>query len=112
MPIPPLSLNTIVGTGEVFDAEKSVNASGHDSGYIQTYFSLGFVFAIVFYVSYFLFLIRITKLKNLLILLFLIFILFVVEFKEPFIFKYILPFYILTLTVLYNKERNVPLLNK
>jgi hypothetical protein len=112
MPIPPLSLNTIVGTGEVFDAEKSVNASGHDSGYIQTYFSLGFVFAIVFYVSYFLFLIRITKLKNLLILLFLIFILFVVEFKEPFIFKYILPFYILTLTVLYDKERNVPLLNK
>jgi len=112
MPIPPLSLNTIVGTGEVFDAEKSVNTSGHDSGYIQTYFSLGFVFAIVFYVSYFLFLIRITKLKNLLILLFLIFILFVVEFKEPFIFKYILPFYILTLTVLYDKERNVPLLNK
>jgi hypothetical protein len=112
MPIPPLSLNTIVGTGEVFDAEKSVNASGHDSGYIQTYFSLGFVFAIVFYVSYFLFLIRITKLKNLLILLFLIFILFVVEFKEPFIFKYILPFYILTLTVLYDKERNVLLLNK
>lgn len=107
MPIPPLSIYTIMGTGEVFDTEKLVNASGNDSGYIQTYYSLGIIMAIIFYVSYFLFLISETKIKNLSTILFVVLLMFIVEFKEPFIFKYILPFFILTLIFLYRNKDEV-----
>ncbi|CAA9203392.1 hypothetical protein FLACOL7796_04721 [Flavobacterium collinsii] len=107
MPIPPLSIRTILGTGEVFNTEKLVNASGNDSGYIQTYYSLGIIMAIIFYFSYFIFLISETKMKNLYSILFVIFLMFIIEFKEPFIFKYILPFFILTLIFLYRKKNEV-----
>lgn len=107
MPIPPLSISTILGTGEVFNTEKLVNASGNDSGYIQTYYSLGIIMAIIFYFSYFIFLISETKMKNLYTILFVIFLMFIIEFKEPFIFKYILPFFILTLIFLYGNKNEV-----
>lgn len=105
MPIPPLTINTILGTGEIKNEERNGNASGHDSGYIQTYYSLGFVLTLIFYISYFVFLISITKMKNVNFILFFIFILFLTENKEPFIFKYIMPLYLLTLILVCNKER-------
>ncbi len=107
MPIPPLSLKTILGTGEVFDIQNMKNASGNDSGYIQTYYSLGFILAIAFYISYFLFLLKETKNKNVFSLLFIIILMFIIELKEPFIFKYILPFFILNLIFLYNKREKI-----
>lgn len=107
MPIPPLSINTIMGTGEVFNTEKLVNSSGNDSGYIQTYYSLGIIMAIIFYISYFMFLISETKTKNLFSILFFVFLMFIIEFKEPFIFKYILPFFILTLIFLSKNKDEV-----
>lgn len=107
MPIPPLSLKTILGTGEVFDFHTMQNASRSDMGYIQTYYSLGFILAIAFYISYFLFLLKETKNKNLFSLLFLIILMFIIELKEPFIFKYILPFFILTLILISNKREQI-----
>lgn len=107
MPIPPLSLKTISGTGEVFDSHTMQNASRNDMGYIQTYYSLGFILAIAFYISYFLFLLKETKNKNLFSLLFLIILMFIIELKEPFIFKYILPFFILNLIVISNKREQI-----
>ena len=107
MPIPPLSLRTIVGTGEVFDLRFMKNASGNDSGYIQTYYSSGFILAIAFYISYFMFLFKETKSKNLFSLLFIIILMFIIEIKEPFIFKYVLPFFILNLILLTNKREQI-----
>ena len=99
-----MSLKTIVGTGEVFDLRFMKNASGNDSGYIQTYYSSGFILAIAFYISYFWFLLKETKSKNLFSFLFIIILMFIIEIKEPFIFKYILPFFILNLILLTNKR--------
>ena len=48
MPIPSLSIRTILGTGEVFNPNTMKNASGNDCGYIQTYYSLGLVLAFYF----------------------------------------------------------------
>lgn len=107
MPIPPLSLKTILGTGEVYNTSTLSNASGNDSGYIQTYYSLGFLLTIVFYCSYFFFLFKETRNKNLFLLFSLIFIMFIIEYKEPFIFKYSLPFFILSLIFLYNKREKI-----
>ena len=107
MPIPPLSLRTILGTGEVFDFRFMKNASGNDSGYIQTYYSSGLILAIAFYISYFLFLFKETKSKNLFSHLFIIILMFIIEIKEPFIFKYVLPFFILNLILLTNKREQI-----
>lgn len=107
MPIPPLSLRTILGTGEVFDFRFRKNASGNDSGYIQTYYSSGLILAIAFYISYFLFLFKETKSKNLFSHLFIIILMFIIEIKEPFIFKYVLPFFILNLILLTNKREQI-----
>lgn len=57
MPIPPITLSTIIGTGRVVDISGIGNASGNDSGYIQTYYSLGLITAVLFYISYLIFLI-------------------------------------------------------
>ena len=107
MPIPPLTINTILGTGEIKNEERNGNASGHDSGYIQTYYSSGLILAIAFYISYFLFLFKETKSKNLFSHLFIIILMFIIEIKEPFIFKYVLPFFILNLILLTNKREQI-----
>jgi hypothetical protein len=108
MPIPPLTLRTIFGTGEIFDYNSMKNASGNDSGYIQTYYSLGIILAFLFYIGYFLFILMCFKSKdsflNSFLIYFIIFVMFVIELKEPFIFKYALPFFILNLILLSNKR--------
>lgn len=105
MPIPPLTVRTILGTGEVFDEIKSENSSGNDSGYIQTYYSMGIILAFLFYSSYLCFLLTFKQLKNGFYIYFLIILLFIAEIKEPFIFKYIFPFYILTLILCTNRKK-------
>lgn len=107
MPIPPVTLKTIVGTGEVFDINSGSNSSGHDSGYIQTYYSLGLIFAGVFYIGFLIFLIsEIQKTRRHWLLLPVI-MMFILEYKEPFIFKYILPFFVLSLILEEQKEDNM-----
>jgi hypothetical protein len=103
MPIPPINLQTIIGTGRVVHESGIGNASGNDSGYIQTYYSLGLLISVFFYTIYILFLrnqINRTSSKSLYILLF---IMFTIEIKEPFIFQYVFPFFVLSIILVSNK---------
>jgi len=96
MPIPALSQRTILGTGLVVG--ENGNASGHDSGYIQTYFALGLPIAAVFYVSMFAFVLgHLRKYSRDLVVWVALAGIVVAEMKEPFIFKYIYPFFLFTL---------------
>lgn len=112
MPIPPLSFETIIGTGRVLDISGFGNASGHDSGYVQTYYSLGLLLAVFFYSAFFVFLIYQIKIQNQFktekqtFLYLLVFVVFIVEFKEPFIFSYSFPFFVLTSILVYSKQDN------
>lgn len=96
MPIPPISFETIIGTGRVADPVLGVNASGHDSGYIQAYYSMGLVLAILFYLSYAYFLSKAIRSSNFPTFYVLLPLVFLLEVKEPFIFQYTLPFFVLS----------------
>ncbi|MFY3773571.1 hypothetical protein ACOSZC_05535 [Marinobacter salsuginis] len=93
------------GTG--VSSPEGVNASGSDVGYIQTLYSIGLPFALVFYVTYFFYLCQINVdnggcfFKWLLI-----FLVFLLELKEPFIFKYAISFYVLA-SLLYMRRAKV-----
>jgi len=100
--VPPLSLESVIGTGRVMAPDGVANASGSDSGYVQTYYALGLPAAVVFYAAFFACVlaafarVRVEKVAlGLLVLLTL-----VLEVKEPFIFKYVLPFFLLLLLAL------------
>lgn len=103
MPIPPLTFETIVGTGKVENKNLGVNASGHDSGYIQSYYSLGLILTFFFYLTYLSFLVCQIKAIETTVLYLLIALIFVIEVKEPFIFQYGLPFFILSTILVFNK---------
>jgi len=103
MPIPPISLETIIGTGRVVHESGFGNASGHDSGYIQTYYSLGLLVAGFFYTIYFFFLRDQIKRKKINYLYILLFIMFMIEIKEPFIFQYAFPFFVLSMIIVSDK---------
>jgi hypothetical protein len=72
------------------------NASGNDSGYIQSYYALGLVVSVLFYgflaghLSGYL---KASRGKGMHVLL--VALMFVIEAKEPFIFKYGMPFFCL-----------------
>jgi hypothetical protein len=104
MYVPPITIETIIGLGRVESESGYGNASMNDSGYIQTYYSLGLIMSAVFYLTYFClsFFRWLNSKRNPLILIFLI-IVFLVEYKEPFIFKYSLPFLLTTFLVYENK---------
>jgi hypothetical protein len=105
MPIPELTLKTFFGTGLVKDPSSGGNASGHDTGYIQTYYSLGLIFAIIFYCTYFLFLFKqVKKYKDYLGFL-LILVLIVIESKEFFIFSYTFPLFLLSFILISQNEK-------
>jgi hypothetical protein len=110
MPVPPLSFETVFGTGRVRDISGLENASGNDSGYIQTYYSLGLILAIIFYVTFFSFLIYQIKMQKKFndskqfVLYLLVFVIFVLEFKEPFIFHYSFPFFVLSSILIFRKN--------
>ena len=88
--MPPLTVETLVGTSLVVRGD--VNASGHDSGYIQTYYALGAGAALAFYVGFLLLsLSTIVRRSDRLPLLVFLLSLFVIEVKEPFLFKYSAP---------------------
>lgn len=105
---PPIEPKTLLGTGEVIGLNGS-NAAGHDSGYIQTYYSLGLIFSILFYgfLLYYLTRNKITIVTNW--GHFLIAIIFILELKEPFLFKYSFPLmvFILLYTDRFKKRNNV-----
>jgi hypothetical protein len=92
MPIPPLSVETLLGTGLVRTA--GANVTGSDSGYVQSYYALGLVMAAFFYLSLArVFLAYLGRIPEKLLYGMLVAAMFLIEAKEPFIFKYIVPFF-------------------
>ena len=87
--IPELTVqNLFIGSGTVTDFNGG-NSSGHDSGFIQTYYSIGLIFTVLFYLLFSLFLIKNFKiLNNRKLLFFICFIILSLELKEPMLFKY------------------------
>jgi len=86
-PIPPISIETVFGTGMVTGPDGISNASGHDSGYVQTYYSMGLILSVTFYL--FLAYVLALYVKGHGVIAWLLFmVIFVIELKEPFIFKY------------------------
>jgi hypothetical protein len=85
-------LEVLVGTGRVAD-DAIGNTSGSDSGYVQTYFALGAISGTIFYGALASLLWQdLRRLRERIVLGALVVAMFVVEVKEPFIFKYSLPF--------------------
>ncbi|WP_430884122.1 hypothetical protein [Fusibacter sp. JL216-2] len=113
MEIPKLDYKTFVGTSLVVDS-KGLNASGHDSGYIQTYFAMGLVFSIIFYFTVGIHLmtmilknyIKLRKTNLLHPSIFFLMSIFILEVKEPFIFKSPIALFLLVLIKLAIKDVN------
>lgn len=95
--IQPLSvLDLLVGTGRITNSDGS-NYCGHDSGYFHMLYAVGLPLTVSFYVSLFWMYWRLLlpirgKLKFFGTCL--VFLVFILELKEPFIFKYTLPFFV------------------
>lgn len=92
----------IFGTSRVVDAY-GYNFSGSDSGYIQTFFALGLLMSFLFYLSIFLLLLSmLLKVVNLNKIVggFIILSCFFVELKEPFMHKYSVIQFVVTLFLL------------
>ena len=105
MPIPPITFQTIIGTGRVVHESGVENASGHDSGYIQTYYSLGLLISVFFYTIYSFFLRYQIRRKSNMYLYILVLIMFMIEIKEPFIFQYVFPFFVLSMILVNDKMK-------
>ncbi len=108
--VPRLTIETVLGTGRVLDSRGLGNASGHDSGYIQTYYSLGLPMALLLYGSLLaLFLGVAQRLQRYRGVVFMLLgLIFVIEIKEPFMFKYAMPFVLLTLALHLGIASSVP----
>lgn len=95
MPFPPITDDTFAGTGRV--GGDYGNASGNDSGYVQTYYALGIPMSVLFYSTlFFLCLGLVLRVQGgkLVLLQWLAVSMLVIETKEPFVFKYVMPFFI------------------
>lgn len=106
MVIPPLGVDTIFGTGLVSLVEGS-NPSGHDSGFIQSYYSMGLLISFAMYAVYAYVLYYSLHWLPFMLRIFITAIFFILELKEPFLFKYSLLFVVLALHFSYVKSRNV-----
>lgn len=95
--IPELTIqNFFIGSGTISNSN-GLNTSGHDSGYIQTYYSIGLIFTVLFYLSLSVFIVQNFKiLNNRKLLFFICLIILFLEFKEPMLFKYTEGFIFLT----------------
>lgn len=96
------NIDLIFGTGQVA-LQNGLNASGSDIGYIQTFYATG-LFGLIFYLSLFTYLFSyFIKTRDKSLFLIFLFLPFVVEIKEPFIFKYMVVFFVTT-SLLYGSK--------
>lgn len=89
--------NLIIGSGRISELDGS-NYSGHDSGYLHSLYALGLPLSLIFYIVLFgIYWKMLQPVQGVLkkIGLVLIALVFILELKEPFIFKYTLPFFVL-----------------
>ena len=101
-PIKSLSVETFHGSG-LTSIINGKNPSDHDSGFIQTYYSIGFPFAVIFYTTYVYVLFIALKWLPFLLRVIFVILFFTIEIKEPFIFKYSLMFILMLLYFSHNK---------
>jgi hypothetical protein len=84
------------------------NASGSDVGYIQTLYSIGLPFGLLFYILYFIYLCHFKVYRNdVFFKWLLIFLVFFLELKEPFIFKYAISFYVLASILFMRRDNSI-----
>ena len=107
MEIPKLTIETLFGTGIYRGISDLGTIMQHDSGYVQSYFSMGLINALFFYYMFYRFLILLIskindKVTRRYFYWFFITIV-IVEVKEPFILKYMLPFVLITSCILVRK---------
>jgi hypothetical protein len=99
MPIPPLTSDTFAGTGRL--EAMGANASGSDSGFVQTYFALGLPMTVLVYAGFFGSAAVLTASSKSPVRYSVLFLaMLIAEIKEPFLFKYTLPFFFLTAATL------------
>lgn len=94
------SLELLIGSGRVLDAN-GYNYANHDSGYLQTIYAIGLPLSVAFYLVLFLIYIRLLRFEkgNLKVIgLALALMVLALEIKEPFVFKYTLPFFVFVYT--------------
>lgn len=111
--IPPISAETLIGTGIIRGYTKSGLYLWNDSGYIQMYSAMGLIFSMIFYVILFGTINKMIKdckynadkeIINLIRMYLLT--LMIIEIKEPFVFKYILPMFLLVIIMLIQRSSN------
>lgn len=105
--IPPFSINFIFGTGMDVGYSTGGVTYDSDSGLIRTYMAIGVVGFILYYLSMFKLLTSVYIERREMRLFFGLCVLlaFAIEYKEPFMLKYMFPQAILTCRLLYVKER-------
>ena len=108
---PPLSFDSIFGTGITTGYNYKGVTYYPDSGYIRLWISIGIVGFFSYYIAMY-DMLSAPIIKNLPIdekryFLFCIFLSFFVEYKEPFMMKYIFPWFIMTIFLATIKEKNV-----
>ncbi len=100
--IPPLTMETFHGTG-LNSVVDGANPSGHDSGFVQAYYSMGLPFSVIFFAAYIYTLFVCLKWLPLFLRLGLVVLFFLIEIKEPFVFKYSLMFVLAALNFAHNR---------
>lgn len=109
MEIPPISFETIIGTGIRRGTSSAGTMIWNDMGYVQSYFAMGLICSILFYLSLLkksikkIMTVKDAGLKY--ILLFWLILIYVMEMKEPFIMKYIPVFLINMSYYVFENER-------
>lgn len=109
--LPPLNSEFIIGTSVMNGKTPAGTIFDTDSGYIMIYASLGIIGGIFYYIAN-LYLYRIAGINRSEKQIYRYFILliilsFAIEYKEPFMLKYIFSFIIVTLTLFSAKERQI-----
>jgi len=106
--IPPLRMETIIGTGITRGSISSSIYIWSDSGYIQRYAGIGLIMATISYFSYVFEVIRYAKnlsRSNFNFFIFILLLLLIIEIKEPFFYQLAYPFVLLVLVRLVTNEK-------
>lgn len=105
--VAPITFETIIGTGLSRGISESGLLSNHDGGYFRTYFGIGLIMAILFYgLLYFSMYCMMRKNASspvFYLLLTYLLVCIIIEYKEPFMLKYI-PFFLFTIFSLKVRE--------
>ena len=107
--VPPISLQTLVGTGIVRGTTSTGLYFWHDSGYIKRYASIGLIFAIISYIAFIIYIklmIKNVEKKKKNFIWLCILLLYIIEFKEPFMFMLAYPFTMVMMGKLISKEND------